>query len=146
MYLHVQNKETVMKNNPLRAAVLTFATAFMSVSLFQSAGAYIYNVPGSTDFSPNEEADKIESIVNDGSVIYASLTDGVVSFDVEKVAKLDLSAKASMKDYIDKLEDNGMYLTRELRNSVTVLVKEADLSEYTEVAIGYEELNKLRNV
>jgi len=146
MYLHVQNKETVMKNNPLRAAVLTFATAFMSVSLFQSAGAYIYNVPGSTDFSPNEEADKIESIVNDGSVIYASLTDGVVSFDVEKVAKLDLSAKASMKDYIDKLEDNGMYLTRELRNSVTVMVKEADLSEYTEVAIGYEELNKLRNV
>ncbi len=135
-----------MKKNSKNVAVLALTTVMVSGLMAQYVRAYTYSVPDVSDFSPNEEADKIESIVNSESTFYTDVKDGVINIDADTIVYLDTEAKDTMEDYVDMLESEGLYLTRELTNTVTVFANDTDLSDYTEVFIGYDDILRLRDV
>lgn len=119
--------------------------SFMS-TVIVSAQAPYYKIPKHEDFKPNKAANDIESIVNSKSVINSSAVDNKISIDGALVAQKHEEAVSEMNGYITKLNNNGMYLNRDLVNIVTVQVKDINFSEYVEILIDENNLNQIIDV
>lgn len=104
-----------------------------------------YKIPKYEDFRPGKAANDIEKTVNANSVIYveANQNENKVFINGETAAKEHTEAVEEMNGYIKKLNNNGMYLNRELINIVTVKIKNISLSEYAEIVIDNENLQKI---
>lgn len=108
--------------------------------------AATYKIPEKKDFKPNKAANEIETIVNNKSVITTDAVENKVYIDGEAVSKEHTDAVAEIDGYIQKLNRKGMHLNRELVNVVTVKIKEIEFSEFVEVIIDTDNLNKILDV
>lgn len=140
-----------MKKNKYKSKILSFLIMCICLIGFTStvvvnAQTPYYKIPKNEDFKPNKAANDIEAIINRKSVITGNAVDNKISIDGALVAQKHEEAVAEMNGYITKLNNNGMYLNRDLVNVVTVQVKNINFSEYVEVLIDNDNLNKITDI
>jgi len=119
--------------------------SFSSATIVNAAVPY-YKIPKYEDFKPNKAANDIEAIINQKSVINSNAVDNKISIDGAVVAQKHEEAVSEMNGYITKLNNNGMYLNRDLVNVVTVQVKDINFSEFVEILIDENNLNQMTNI
>lgn len=150
---HRESKKKVLLSLLFRTSAICICIALIwgilgsCLSDFPTASAegVRYKVPKYEDFRPSKAANDIENIVNANSVIYveADQNENKVFINGDAAAKEHTEATEEMNGYITKLNNNGMYLNRELINIVTVKIKNASLSDYAEIVIDNENLQKI---
>lgn len=110
------------------------------------AEAPYYKIPKYEDFKPNKAANDIEKTVNQKAVLEADAVDNKVTIDGEAAAKKYEEAVSEAEGYVEKLNKKGMHLNREPVAAVTVRPKNIKLSEFVEIVIDENNLERLRNV
>lgn len=135
--------------------VLNKIAVFLILSIFFINSSFVpvvnaqppyYEIPKLKDFYPNSAADEIEAIVNYKSVISADAREGKIYIDGEAVAKKNAEALEEIKGYVNKLNNKGMYLNRELINIVTVQIEEVNFSDFAEIVIDANNLKKITDL
>ena len=131
--------------------IIVFIVACMCLMNFSfasivNAQSPYYKIPKYENFEPNKAANEIETIVNRKSIIQSSAVDNKIYIDGAAVAQMNNDAVAEINDYINKLNNKGMYLTRELVNTVTVQIEEMNFSEFVEIVIDSDNLGKITDV
>lgn len=119
-----------------------FVNGFSSIT---AAQAPYYKIPKYEDFKPNKAADEIEAIVNKKSVIIGEAVDNKVSIDGTAVSQRHNDAVKEIEGYVTKLKNNGMYLNRDLVNTVTVRISNINFSEFVSIVIDESNLNEIRD-
>lgn len=111
-----------------------------------NAQALNYKIPKYKDFNPNKAANDIETVVNHKSVIDSNAVDNKVSIDGTAVLQKHEEAVEEINGYITKLNNNGMYLNRDLVNIVTVKINDINFSEFVNIVIDEKNLNQIINI
>ena len=128
------------------SVVMAIGCLFGSFQMVSEAAGPYYRIPAYSDFRPNKAANDIESIVNGKSIIKVDATDNKVVIDGEAVANIHKEAVEEIEGYITRLNNNGLYLTRDIVNTVTVQINGFDFSEFAEILINGENINKIKDV
>jgi len=105
-----------------------------------------YTIPDPENFSPARAANEIESIVNSKSVIVSQAENNKITVDGEAVAQKHTAAVNEMAGYVRRLNQNGMYLNRQLVNIVTIRINNIDFSDFVEIWIDSENLSKMTDI
>ncbi len=121
------------------------AVNFSFATIVNAQGPY-YQIPKRKDFRPSKAAAEIERIVNKKSVISCNATDNKISIDGALVAQKNNEAVEEIEGYISRLSAGGMHLDRELVNTVTVKTRDINLTEFVEIAIDAENIEKITDV
>ncbi len=119
--------------------------SFSSANVVNAKAPY-YKIPKYEDFKPNKAANDIEAIVNQKSVINSAADNNVILIDGAAVAQKHSEAVKEIEGYIKKLNNNGMYLNRDLVNIVTVKVDNIDLAEFAEIVIDESNLDRITDI
>lgn len=128
-------------------SVLLMSLCVMNMLPIQSVSAReTYKIPKYENFRPSKAADDIERTVNKNSVIETVAEDNKIVVDGEAVLKKHNEAKSEIDGYIKRLNNNGMYLNRELSDTVTVNVKNINISEYVNIVIDSENISKITEI
>lgn len=134
------------KNKILSFFILCVCLIGSLSTVIVNAQTPYYKIPKYEDFKSNKAANDIESIINQKSVINSNAVDNKISINGALVAQKHEEAVSEMNGYIAKLNNNGMYLNRDLVNIVTVQVKDINFSEYVEILIDENNLNHISNI
>lgn len=126
--------------------VLSICLMNFSFAPIVNAQSLYYKIPKYEDFEPNKAANEIEAVVNQNLIITSNAIDNKVLIDGAAVAQKHTEAVAEMERYISKLRSNGMYLTRDLVDIVTVQINNVNFSEFVEIIIDEENLNQITNI
>ena len=120
-----------------------YLVVIWSVTTVQAAS---FQMPEYESFMPGKVAEEIEAVVNQKSVLGVTAEDNKVSVEAEPILEKHRAAVLEMDEYLEKLNQAGMFLNRSLKNTVTVEVKGLDFSEFAEVSIDWLNLSQLTEV
>lgn len=126
--------------------IITVSIYLISILTVSVASAETYKIPDKNEFNPNKAANEIESIVNNKSIILCNGTDNMVYINGSEVAKKHNEAVSEMQGYVAKLNKKGMYLNRELSNTVTVKTENISLDDFVEIVIDKGNLEKISHI
>lgn len=133
-------------NKMVSFLILCVCLIGFSSAAIVNADAPYYKIPKYEDFKPNRAANDIESIVDQKSVIKSIAVDNKISIDGSLAAQKHNEAIAEMDGYITELNNNGMYLNRDLVNIVTVQAENINFSEFVEISIDENNLNQMADI
>ncbi|MCH5185840.1 MAG: hypothetical protein J1F64_06920, partial [Oscillospiraceae bacterium] len=136
-------------NKALKKITVFFGVCFASFLISGTAGARqaYYEIPKPKNFNPNVAVNEIETAVNQSSVVSGvTADDGKIYIDGETAAQKNLEAVTEIEDCLRSLNDKGMYLNRKPVNTVTVRIEDADLSDFVEIVIDSDNMNKIADI